>query len=128
MKKKHKELHEAKTHPNSLQPSSQTAEQTSVTARARVMVFALTKVAVCLAFIYHGWWSAVADGRACLGVILMLVVGRPVVALFHPRPGASRRCSFGWICWPMAMSAWIMAVAMVHPRGGCRLLGRMREH
>ena len=74
MKEKHKELHEAKTHPNSLQLSSQEAEQMSVTAQSQVMVFTLTIVAVCLAFVYRGWWSVVAGIHACLGVILMLVV------------------------------------------------------
>ena len=40
--KQEQELHEAKTHPNSLQLSSQAAEQPSITAQGQVMVFALT--------------------------------------------------------------------------------------
>ena len=111
------ELHEAKTHLNSLQLSSQAAKQTSVTAQGQVMVFALTIVAVCLAFGDHRWWSAVAGVHACLGVILMLVVGQPVVDLFRPRPGMPRRCSFGWVCWAVAMSAWILAVATIFHGG-----------
>ena len=64
MKEKHKELHEAKTHLNSLHLSSQAAEQRRVTAQGQVMVFALTIVAVCLAFVYRGWWSMVASVHA----------------------------------------------------------------
>ena len=82
------------------------------------MVLALTIVAVCLAFVCRVWWSVVAGILACLEVILMLVV-----ALFHPRPGAARRYSFGLVHWAVAMSEWILTVATVHPRGGCRLLG-----
>ena len=50
----------------------------------------------------------------------MLVEGQPVMALFRPRPGASRRCSMGWVRWAVAMSAWITDVAMVLPGGGYR--------
>ena len=47
----------------------------SVTAQGQVMAFALTMVAVCLAFVYRGWWSVVAGIHAGLVGILMLVVG-----------------------------------------------------
>ena len=50
----------------------------------------------------------------------MLVVGQPVMALFCPWPGTPRRCSFGWVHWTVAMSAWIMAVAAVLPGEGYR--------
>ena len=105
-KKLEQKLHETKTHLNSLQLSLQAAEQTSVTAQCQVMVFALTMVAVCLAFVYHRWWSMVASVHVCLGVVvLMLVVGQPVMALFRPRPSAPRRCSLGWVHWAVALSA-----------------------
>ena len=113
-------MHKAKTHLNSLQLSSQAAEQTSVTARGRVMVFALAMVAVCLVFVYCGWWSVVAGIHACLGVVLILVVGWPFVALFCPQPGTLRRCTFGWVRWAVGMSAWVIAVATVFPGGGYR--------
>ena len=117
------DLHEAKAHLNSLQLSSQAAEQRSLTAQGWVMVFVLTIVAVCRAFVYRGRWSAVAGVHACLGFILMLVVIQPVVALFRLRPGAPTGYSFGRVHWAVAMSACIMAVVMVHPRGRWRLLG-----
>ena len=60
MKMKCKELHEAKTHLNLLQLSSQAAAQRGITTQGQVIVFALTIVAVCLAFVYRGWWSTVA--------------------------------------------------------------------
>ena len=60
------------------------------------MAFALTIVAVCLAFVYRGWRSVVANVRACQGVILMLVVSKPVVALFRPRPGVAQEVQF-WL-------------------------------
>ena len=60
------ELHEAKTHLNSLQLSAQAAEQTSVTAQGQVMAVVLTMVALCLAFVHRGWKSAVAGVHMCL--------------------------------------------------------------
>ena len=50
----------------------------------------------------------------------MLIVGRPVVALFRTQPGTPMRCSFGLVRWAVEMSAWIMAVATVFPGGGYR--------
>ena len=87
------------------------------------MAFTISIVTACLAFVCCGWWRAVAGVHACLGVvILMLVVRQPVMDLFRPQPGAPSGCSLGWVRWAVAMSAWIMAVATVLPRGGCRLL------
>jgi len=53
-KKQEQELHEAKTQLNSLQLSSQAAEQMSVTAQGQVLAFMLNIVAVCMAFVYRG--------------------------------------------------------------------------
>ena len=99
----------------------------SITAQGQVMVLALTIVAVCLAFVYRGWWSVVAGVHACLGVILMLGVGQPAVALFRSWPGEPRGCSFGWVRWDVGMSAWILAVATVFLGGGCRHQSRVDE-
>uniref|UniRef100_UPI00358F83A1 ferric-chelate reductase 1 n=1 Tax=Myxine glutinosa TaxID=7769 RepID=UPI00358F83A1 len=81
---------------------------------AMVMAFALTIVAVCLAFVYRGRWSTVAGAHAYLGItVVILVVIQPIMALFRPHPGTPKRYIFNWVHWAVGMSAWILAVATV---------------
>ena len=68
---------------------------------AMVMAFVLTIVVVCLAFVYHGWWSMsmVASVLAYLGIIVViLVVIHPSMALFCPHPGPLGPLGCGNVC------------------------------
>ena len=56
------------------------------------MAFALTIVAVCLAFVNRGWWSTVAGVHAYPRIIaVMMVVVQPIIDLFRSRPDAPKR-------------------------------------
>ena len=71
-----------------------------------VVPFALTIVAVCLAFVNRRWRRTVAGVHVYPGIIaVMLVVSQPIMAFFRSCPGSPKRYNFNWVHWAVGMFA-----------------------
>lgn len=80
-----------------------------------VATVSVTILGIIYAFYFKEWrWSANAGAHPILGIIVLcLAVFQPIIAVFRPHPGESRRWLFNWVHRSIGVTTYILAVATV---------------
>lgn len=86
-----------------------------------ILVFCATAAAFIIIFVDEKEWSDIdvpgkqfLVGHPIMGVIVMaLTVINPIMALFRPHPGASKRFIFNWAHWFVGTAAHILGVITI---------------